>query len=113
MNEIQLGDTVQDIYSNYVGIAVAKTEFINKCVQWSVTGKVGKDNKMSLENEVGIDAQSLKIVKRGKIGKEVDEDIARILKEERKKNAAKDYPVKIKSSGTGGPNTRGIKMRGF
>ena len=58
--EIKLGDKVKDIHTGFVGVAVAKTEFINGCIQWSVLSKIGKDNKM-LE-EVGIDSQSLEVV---------------------------------------------------
>ena len=102
--EIQLGDVVKCIHTGFVGVAIYKTHFVNECIQFGVAPKVGKDNKTP--EEIGIDSQSLVIVKRGKKGKEFD---AEILK--RKKEAEKDYPRRIES--TGGPMTRGLKMRGF
>ncbi len=62
MTEIKLGDKVKDRHTGFVGIAVAKTEFVNGCIQWSVLSKVGKDNKMP--EEVGIDEGSLEVVKK-------------------------------------------------
>jgi len=60
MKEIKLGDKVRCKLTGFIGIAVAKTEFINGCVQWSVLSKIGKDKKMP--EEIGIDEQSLEIV---------------------------------------------------
>jgi len=69
MNKIQLGDKVKDKVSGFVGVAVAKTEFINGCIQYNVMPKAGKDGKMP--EEVGIDEQSLEVIvqKRKKIKK--------------------------------------------
>ena len=85
MNEIKLGDKVKDIYTGFVGIAVARTEFINGCVQYSVAGKVGKDNKYP--EEMGIDESSLKVVTRKK--------------------------TKIVKKDTGGPSRKACSMKGF
>ena len=59
--KIKLGDKVKCKVTGLVGIAVAITEFLNGCVQISVAPRVGKDNKLS--EEVGIDEQSLEVVK--------------------------------------------------
>ncbi len=60
MNKIQLGDKVKDKVSGFVGVAVAKTEFLNGCIQYNVMPKAGKDGKMP--EEVGIDEQSLEVI---------------------------------------------------
>ena len=62
MSEIELGDKVRCKYTGYTGIAVAKTEFINGCVQFSIATKVGKDNKLPMEGDPAIDENSLEIV---------------------------------------------------
>ena len=64
--EIELGDKVKDLVTGFEGIAVAKTEFINGCVQFSVVRQLKKNEKM-LENPLGdpsIDSKSLKIIKK-------------------------------------------------
>lgn len=86
--EIQLGDKVKCIYTGFTGIAVAKTEFINGCVQFSIAPKW--DGKAPLIDEMGIDSQSLKVIKKRK---EEDED--------------EDYEE------SGGPMRRAIKQRGY
>lgn len=58
--EIKLGDKVRCKITGFTGIAVAKTEFINGCIQWSVLSKIGNDKKMP--EEIGVDEQSLEIV---------------------------------------------------
>ena len=60
MSEIQLGDKVRCKLTGFTGITVAKTEFINGCIQWSVVPKISKDNKFP--EEVGIDEQSLEVI---------------------------------------------------
>ena len=64
---IKLGDKVKCRYTGFTGVAVAKTEFINGCVQYEVAPKAGKDNK--LPEPAGIDEESLIIVKTGKSNK--------------------------------------------
>ena len=70
--EVELGDQVKDKVTGFVGIAVARTEFLNGCVQYSVAPKVGKDNK--IPEELGIDEQSLVLVTKKKRPKK-DDDI--------------------------------------
>lgn len=62
--KIKLGDTVRCKYTGFVGIAIAKTEFINGCVQIDVTPKANKDNKV--EETQGIDVGSLEIIDKPK-----------------------------------------------
>jgi len=86
MNEqIQLGDKVRCKLTGFTGITVCKSEFINGCIQWSILPKGDKKNKMP--EEVGIDDQSLEIIPIKK--------------------------KKIKKEETGGPMTRGLKLRGY
>lgn len=69
-NEIMLGDTVKCVHTGFEGVAVARTEFINGCVQFLVAPKVGKDNKVT--DEIGIDEGSLKVIKR--VEKEIEKE---------------------------------------
>lgn len=85
MRKIRLGDNVRCKYTGFIGVAMAKTEFLNGCIQFDVAPKVNKDNK--LEDAVGLDIQSLELVKEPK--------------------------KKIVKSTTGGPNKAARKMRGY
>ncbi len=60
MNEIKLGDKVKCKITGFVGIAIAKTEFINKCVQYGIVSKIKKDGKYP--DEIGIDQESLEVI---------------------------------------------------
>ena len=60
MSEIKLGDKVRDKYSGFTGIAIAKTEYINGCIQYSVIPKVDKKNEETMA--VDIDEGSLEII---------------------------------------------------
>ncbi len=91
--KIQLGDTVEDIHTGFKGVAMVHSKFFNGCEQYDVSPRVGKNNKP--EDSQGIDVQSLKIVKRGKKGIEVDNG-----------NAEEGVAV-------GGPLSKSRKMRGF
>jgi len=82
--EIELGDKVKDKVTGFIGIVVARTEFINGCIQYSVAPKVGKNNQF--QEEMSIDEQSLKVIT--------------------KKKRPKDDPL-------GGATRLGIKMKGF
>lgn len=70
MTKINLGDEVKCKVTGFVGVAVAKAEFINGCTQFSVAPKVSKDNKYP--EEVSIDEGSLKVLK--PVVKEEDKD---------------------------------------
>ena len=83
--KIELGDKVKCKLTGFVGTTVAKTEFINGCVQWEVVPKVGKDNKII--EAIGIDEQSLEIVTQKK--------------------------KLVKKTETGGAMKKGLAQRGF
>lgn len=72
-NKIELGDKVECIYTGFTGIAVAKTEFINGCVQFNVAPKWNGKN-IPLVDEIGVDESSLKIIQKAKKKKEEDEE---------------------------------------
>jgi len=82
--EIKLGDKVRDKITGFMGIAVAKTEFLNGCIQFNVLPKGDKINKMP--DEISIDEQSLEII--------------RVKK-------------KVKKKENGGPMRKGFSYRGF
>ena len=63
MTEIELGDTVKDIYTGFEGVAVARTEFINGCIQFNVAPKWNKKDNPLME-EAGVDENSLKVIKK-------------------------------------------------
>jgi len=83
---IALGSEVKDKYSGYKGIAVARTEFINGCVQYHVVAKVTKEHPQP--EEIDIDEESLEVIK---------------------KNTARA----TNGRATGGAYTRPKKMRGY
>jgi len=58
--EIKLGSKVVDKVTKFTGIATARVEYINGCIQYCVVPEVSKDNKL-LEGEY-IDIQRLKVV---------------------------------------------------
>jgi len=84
--EIEIGDKVECIHTGFRGIAMAKLEFFNRCIQFEVVPKVDKDNK-KIDSEY-IDYQSLKVIKKG-TRDNLEEDI------------------------DGGPNHKHIGMRGY
>ena len=90
MSKINLGDRVRCIHTGFTGTAVAKTEFINGCIQWSVLPKLkdGKTSITAMPEEVGIDEQSLEVVKKPK-------------------------KKKVKKRSTGGAMTKQMKRRNF
>jgi len=86
--KIKLGDKVRCKITGFVGIATGKIEFINGCVQYMVQPEIPEDSKdkTELPESVGIDVQSLEVVK------------------DKKK-------LKIKKSDDGGPMTRSFICR--
>jgi hypothetical protein len=86
--EIELGDKVRCIYTGFEGIAIAKMEFMNGCIQFDVVPRVGKDKRYP--DGITIDSKSLEVIKKAKPKIEEDEE-----------------------EPTGGPNHTSIRMRGF
>jgi len=85
MSDIQLGDKVRCKLSGFVGVAVARTEFINGCVQYNVLPKVKKTNEVI--EDVSIDEGSLEVISK------------------------KTKPKKKKENG--GPMRKAISARGY
>lgn len=97
--EIELGDKVKDLITGFEGIAVAKTEFINGCVQFSVAKQLKKGEKFPdlLVGEPCIDSKSLRIVKKKAVNLDEDEE------------DEEDYEPKR----SGGRTTITKRMRGY
>ena len=80
---IELGDKVRCIHTGFTGIAIARTEFINGCVQYSVAPNVGKDNKYP--EEFSLDEDSLEVIspKRKKVNQRETGGPVRMIKRHR------------------------------
>ena len=63
--EIKLGNKVRDKVTGYEGIATARVEYLNGCVQYCVKPKVGSDGKMP--DPEYIDIQQLEVLSEGAI----------------------------------------------
>ena len=85
MVEIKLGDKVRCKITGFTGIVIARTEFINGCIQFNVLPKGEKNNKMP--EDMQIDQQSLEVIPKKKI--------------------------KIERERTGGQTRIGVKQRGY
>lgn len=83
---IKLGDNVKCKITGFKGIVVARTEFINGCVQYNVSPKWDKQ-KNPVEQEVSVDETSLEVIKK--------------------------KVKKIKENDTGGAMKRGYNMKGY
>jgi len=106
-HRIKLGDKVKCLITGYVGIVVARVEFLNGCIQYSVASKVNpKDNKLPMEGEPSIDEISLKVLKRKVILSKEYED------EEKDKPKVK-LKIKKEVKSTGGPTRFMGSMRGY
>jgi len=64
---IKLGDKVKDVVTGYTGIATAKTEYLNGCVQMTVTPKQSAEQRKNDGYPEGIklDIEQLKKVSDG------------------------------------------------
>lgn len=68
---IRLGEKVQDKVTGFIGIATAKVEYLNGCVQYCVKPEIGKDKKYP-DGQYIDDAQLVVIGKGISIKKEKD-----------------------------------------
>ncbi len=84
--EIKLGQEVRCKITGFRGIAVARTEFINGCVQYNVAPKWDKSKNL-IEQEVSIDESSLELIEKPK--------------------------KKIKKDENGGPTRLPFRQRGY
>jgi len=57
---IELGDEVIDKITGFKGIVVAKTEYINGCIQYEVQPKIDKDGK--IPESTNIDKETIELV---------------------------------------------------
>jgi hypothetical protein len=64
MTKIKLGDKIKDTITGLEGIAIAKIEFLNGCVQYEIQPPVDKEGKM-IESEY-VDSQQIEKVKEPK-----------------------------------------------
>ena len=75
--EIRLGDKVKCKYTGFTGIVMAKTEFLNGCVQFTVSEKYDKkkaNSEMMPIIEMPVDEQSLVLVDK-KLRKPTKEEV--------------------------------------
>jgi len=87
VEKIMLGDKVRCIVSGHIGIAVARTEFLNGCVQYSVAGKLKSGEKLSTEGEPSIDEMCLEVIQKKVIkSKEYEDEKENVTKEKKKSN---------------------------
>jgi len=64
--EIKLGDKVRDKVTGFEGIATAKTEFLNGCIQIEVTPKIKKgENIVDKALGIGIDEAQVERIGNG------------------------------------------------
>ena len=59
--KIKLGDKVRCKVTGFIGVAVARTEFLNGCIQYSIAPKWDKKSSV-IPEDVGIDEQSLEVI---------------------------------------------------
>ena len=60
--EIKLGYKVKDIVSGFTGIAIARIEYLNGCIRYTVQAKQTKKNEVP---NMDVDVEQLKIVDKG------------------------------------------------
>lgn len=96
---IKLGDKVRDKVSGYTGIAVARCEFINGCIQYTVARKLKPGQSLDPQGEPSFDETILEVVKRKVI----------ISKEYEKEDEDDEDEEEL----NGGPVTFNKGMRGY
>lgn len=98
MEEIKLGDKIKDQVTGMVGIAVARTKFLNGCVQYSIAQPVKQiDRAHLIDGDISVDDENLKVIKRNVVN-------------------SSEYPKKEKKENDktiGGPTKLGVKLRGY
>jgi heat shock protein HspQ len=97
--KIKLGDKVRDKVSGYEGIAVARTEFINGCTQYTVQRKLKGTQELNPMGEPSIDEMCLEVIQKRVI-----------VSKEYELEKIKD---KKKEQSNGGPITFNRGMRGY
>jgi len=69
MKSFTLGTQLQDIVSGVKGIATARTEFLNGCIQYTISPRASKPTSPEIPESYLIDADQLKEVGVGIIKK--------------------------------------------
>lgn len=64
--QIELGDAVKDLISGFQGVAVAKTEWLNGCIRWTLQPESMSKDGASKATET-FDAQQLDVIKKHKV----------------------------------------------
>lgn len=57
---MKLGDKVRDKVSGFEGIATARTEWLNGCLRWGISPRVGEDGK--LPEDIWVDDQQIEVL---------------------------------------------------
>jgi hypothetical protein len=105
--KIKLGDKVKDKVSGYTGIAVARTQFLNGCIQYSVVRKLKAGQDLSPTGDPSIDEMCLEVVEERVIeSKEYQEEDEEIM-------SANSEPEISTFHKTGGPTRFVKRMRGY
>lgn len=102
IHKIKLGDKVRDKITGYTGIAVARTEFINGCIQYTVARKLKNGQDLNPIGEPSIDEMCLEVIQEKVI----------ISKEYENEDKKKVQVEKLERS-NGGPITFNRGMRGY
>ena len=88
-DKVDLGDECKDVVTSFVGIAIARTEWLNGCARVMLQPPVGKDGKCP--DPVQFDEPQLLIIKKQKV------------------DGPKQVETSLKTSGrTGGPGAAKI-----
>lgn len=93
--EIKLGDKVKDLITGYTGIVVARSKFINGCIQYSVAGKIKLGEKFPELGDPAIDEMNLKVIEKNVV------------------NSCEYKKEKIEEPVTGGKTKYMKRMRGY
>jgi hypothetical protein len=64
MSDIKLGNKVRDRVTGFEGIAIAKCEYLNGCVQWGIRPPQG-EKKDAYPEAMYIDSQQVEFVDQG------------------------------------------------
>lgn len=105
-DNIKLGDKVKDLITGYTGIVVARTQFINGCIQYSIERKLKKGEEMHPDGVPSIDSTNLIIIEKKVIkSREYDDEDD----EDEDEDDEDDYDY----SSTGGPTKFMKRARGY
>ena len=90
MTKINLGDKVKCTITGFVGIAVARTEWITGCSRITIQPECKRGKTSELEEAITLDEPTLKVLKRLNVKKE-KEDIGGPMPSPMMKESPKKY----------------------